>query len=84
MAKTTVKVYTTAVCPWCVKAKDFLKAHKVKFEEFNVTTDEKARKDMIDKSGQMGVPVIEISKSGGEDTIIVGFDQEALEEALKI
>ena len=84
MAKTTVKVYTTSVCPWCVKAKDFLKAHKVKFEEFNVTTDEKARKDMIDKSGQMGVPVIEISKAGGEDTIIVGFDQEALEEALEI
>ena len=71
-----------AVSRWI--AKDFLKQHKVKFEELNVTTDEKARKDMIEKSGQMGVPVIEISKAGEEGTIIVGFDKEALEEALEI
>ena len=85
MATYNVKIYTTASCPWCVKAKDFFKKNKVKYAEVNVTEDEKARDEMIEKTGQMGVPVIEITKEGEkEPTIIVGFDQEALEETLEI
>ena len=77
MAK--VIVYSTDMCPWCNKAKDFLKEHKIKFEEKNVGEDDAARDEMAEKSGQMGVPVIDI---GGE--IIIGFDIEAIKKAVKI
>jgi glutaredoxin-like YruB-family protein len=74
-----VKLYTTPTCVYCFSLKQFLKEHKVAFEEIDVSKDEKAAKDMIEKSGQMGVPVIEID---GE--IVVGFDKEKISELLKI
>ena len=74
-----VTVYSTPTCPWCSKAKDFLKENKVPFEEVNVAADHKAAQDMIEKSGQMGVPVIDI-----DGTVIVGFDKNAMKKALKI
>lgn len=77
MAK--VILYSTSMCPWCYKAKEFLKQHKIKFEDKNVAEDEKARDEMIEKSGQMGVPVIDID---GE--VIIGFDVESIKKALKI
>lgn len=77
MAK--VKVYSTPTCPWCIKAKEFLKEHKIEFEEFDVSSDEKAKNELIEKSGQMGVPVLDIN---GE--MIVGFDVEKIKSALKI
>lgn len=73
-----VIVYTTGTCPWCQRAKEFLKGKKVKFEEVRVDQDRKRAEEMIEKSGQTGVPVIEIG-----DNIIIGFDQEAIEEALE-
>lgn len=72
-----VKIYTTPTCPWCKKTKEFLKAKKVKFKEFDVTTDEKAREKMIKISGQMGVPVIDI-----DGKIIIGFEEKDIEKAL--
>lgn len=75
-------VYSTKSCPWCVKAKEFLKENNVKFEEKDVGEDEKARDEMLEKSGQMGVPVIEIQEEEKEPVMIVGFDQEALKKAL--
>ena len=74
-----IRVYTTQACPYCIMAKDFLKAAKVKFEEVDVEADTKAAQEMMEKSGQMGVPVIDI-----DGRIIVGFDKEALKKALKI
>lgn len=74
-----VKIYTTPTCPWCMKTKEFFRAHKVKYQEFDVANDLKARNDMIEKSGQLGVPVIEIGSK-----IIVGFDEPALKKALKL
>ena len=74
-----VKVYSTTTCPWCVKVKDFLKEHGVKYTEVNVSLDEKARNEMFEKSGQAGVPVTEIG-----DEMIVGFNREALKRALHI
>ena len=58
MAK--VEVYTTPICPYCVALKEFLKENKVEFEEIDVSQDEMAAKEMIEKTGQMGVPVLEI------------------------
>ena len=74
-----IKIYTTPTCPWCKKTKEFFKENKIKFKEINATSDKKAAKEMIEKSGQMGVPVIDID---GE--IIVGFNKPAIEKALKI
>ncbi len=74
-----VIVYSTSMCPWCYKAKEFLKANNIKFEDKNVGEDQEARNEMIEKSGQMGVPVLDI-----DGNIIVGFDQEAIKKALKI
>ncbi len=72
-----VTIYTTPSCVYCKLAKEFFQKNKVEYEEKNVVTDAAARADMIKKSGQMGVPVIEIG-----DKIIVGFDQPAILEAL--
>ena len=77
MAKVTV--YSTPTCPWCHKVKDFLKENKIEFEDKDVSADEAARNAMAEKSGQMGVPVLDI-----DGTVIVGFDQEAIKKALKI
>ena len=73
----SITVYSTKACPWCEKTKKFLKSKKVKFVDLDVTTNAKARKDMVRKSGQLGVPVILIN-----DKVIVGFDQKAIEKAL--
>ena len=74
-----VKVFSTSTCPWCMKVKEFLKANNVRYEEFNVGEDQKARNEMFEKSGQIGVPVTEVN-----GTIIVGYDKEALKKSLNI
>ena len=74
-----VIIYGTSHCPWCHKAREFLTANNVKFKDINVEEDEKAKKEMVKKSGQLGVPVIEINGK-----IIVGFDETAIKKALKI
>jgi len=76
---TEVKVYSTSTCPWCKKAKDFLTEQKIAFKDFDVSTDTTARTEMMDKSGQMGVPVLDIDGS-----IIVGFDVAKIKELLKL
>ncbi len=77
MTEHKVKVYSTKTCPWCHKAKEFLKEKGIKFEDINVGANQKAANEMVEKSGQMGVPVIDI-----DGKIIVGFDKEELEKAL--
>lgn len=72
-----IKVYTTDSCPWCVKVKNYLKSKSVDFEELNVQEDMIAREDMVKKSKQMGVPVLDIN-----NTIIIGFDKPSIDEAL--
>ncbi|MDO8664783.1 MAG: glutaredoxin domain-containing protein [Candidatus Liptonbacteria bacterium] len=74
-----VTIYTTPSCVYCRMAKDFFQKNSVKYVELNVVHDEKAREDMIKKSRQLGVPVIDVD---GE--IFVGFDQSGLKKALKI
>ena len=77
--KPKVLVYSTPTCPFCKMAKEFLKDKKIAFKDLNVAEDDKARSDMIEKSGQMGVPVLDIN-----GTIIIGFDKEAIKKALKV
>ncbi len=74
-----VKIYSTPTCVWCHRAKEFFKENKIDFEDINVAADENAAQEMLGKSGQMGVPVIDIN---GE--IIVGFDKQKLKKALKL
>ncbi len=74
-----IKVYSTPTCPYCVTLKNFLKENNIQFEDIDVSQNEIAAKEMIEKSGQMGVPVVDID---GE--IIVGFDREKIKKILKI
>jgi len=74
-----IKVFSAPGCPYCLTLKEFLKQHDIEFEDIDVSKDENALKEMIEKSGQMGVPVIEID---GE--IVVGFDKEKIVKLLNI
>lgn len=79
MTNKKVKIYTTPTCGWCKKTKEFLNEHKVKFEEADVSEDQEAAKEMIEKSGQMGVPTTIVE---GFRKPIVGFNEEEFKEAL--
>jgi len=79
MATKQVTIYTTPTCHFCHAAKDFFTANKVKFTDYNVATDLEKRKEMIQKSGQMGVPVIYVG-----DQLVVGFDEGRLKELLAV
>jgi glutaredoxin 3 len=72
-----ILLYRTSVCPWCHKTEEFLKENKIKFKAIDVGNDRKAAQEMIRKSGQMGVPVIDI-----DGQIIIGYDKARLEKAL--
>ncbi|HRH55953.1 MAG TPA: glutaredoxin family protein [Candidatus Paceibacterota bacterium] len=73
----TVTIYTTPTCHFCQMSKEYFKEHNISYTEHNVASDMEKRQEMIDKSGQMGVPVIFI----GEE-MIVGFDKKRFEELL--
>jgi glutaredoxin-like YruB-family protein len=74
-----VKIYTTPTCAYCKMTKEFLKEHNIEFDEIDVSSNKEAAKEMVEKSGQMGVPVIDV-----DGQIIVGFDKEALKKALNL
>ena len=74
-----VKIYSTPTCPYCIRAKQFLKDNNVEFEDINVSADEQRAEEMVRLSGQMGVPVLDI-----EGKIIVGFDKEEIKKELGI
>jgi len=72
-----VIVYSTETCPYCMKVKQFLKDSNVDFENIDVGTNPDKAQEMVEKSGQMGVPVLDIAGD-----IIVGFDKDAIQKAL--
>ncbi len=72
-----VTIYTTPTCVYCNMAKEFFKENKVEYKQIDVSTDSQKAQAMFEKSGQMGVPVIDI-----DGKIIVGFDKESIKEAL--
>jgi len=74
-----IKIYCTPNCIYCNMTKDYLKEKGLKFKEIDVSVDHAAATEMIEKSGQMGVPVIDID---GE--LVIGFDKPKIEEVLKM
>ena len=74
-----VTIYTTPTCPWCQATKEYLRAREIDFEEVDVSADPAAAQEMIDKSGQMGTPVLDID---GE--IIVGFNKPEIDRLLEL
>jgi len=75
-----VKIFSTPTCSYCRAEKEYLKDKKIKFTDVDVSKDQDAANEMIEKSGQMGVPVTIVDNK----FVIVGFDREALKKALKI
>lgn len=74
-----VTVYSTSTCPWCIRLKQFLSENQVQFEDCDVAQDRQKADEMVQKSGQMGVPVLDI-----DGQIIVGFDKDKIKSALAI
>jgi glutaredoxin-like YruB-family protein len=74
-----VVVYGTSTCPYCVRARQFLEDNNIDFEDIDVSADPEKVRDLVEKTGQMGVPVVDIN---GE--IIVGFDKEKISQALEL
>lgn len=77
MAK--VKIYSTPTCPYCRMAKEFFKENNIKYEDIDVSENEQAAKEMVERSGHMGVPVIDI-----DGKIVIGFDKEKIKKLLNI
>jgi glutaredoxin 3 len=73
-----ITLYTTPSCSFCRKAKDFFRQNNVRFTEYDIARDQRKADEMVRKSGQMGVPVIDINGK-----IIVGFNQPEVERALR-
>ena len=74
-----IKIYSTPTCPWCKRAKAYLEEKGIAYESIDISSDQTAQKEMIERSGQMGVPVIDI-----DGQIVVGFDKEKIDEILKL
>jgi glutaredoxin-like YruB-family protein len=72
-----IKVYSTPTCPYCVKAKEYFKGKNLSYEDYDVSVDREKAKEMIERSGQRGVPVIDI-----DGNVIVGFDKPKIDELI--
>jgi len=74
-----IKVYSTPTCPWCKRTKQFLDENKIPHQNFDVASDKAARDDMISKTGQLGVPVVDI-----DGDVSVGFNEKWLRQKLNL
>ncbi len=79
MAEKQIKVYSTPTCPWCRKAKEYLQSKGINYEEYNVAEQRDKLQEMVDLSGQRGVPVLKIG-----DEVIIGFNQPKIDKALAV
>jgi glutaredoxin-like YruB-family protein len=73
-----VKIYSTPSCHFCHMAKDFFAENNIAYTEFDVAADAEKRSEMMEKTGQMGVPVIEIG-----DQYVIGFNESKIKELLE-
>ena len=74
-----VKIYTTPTCVYCKQSKELFQKNGIQYKELNVASDQAAREEMVNKSGQLGVPVIDI-----DGKIVIGYDEAKLKELLEI
>ena len=74
-----VKIYTTPTCAYCRMTKELFHKNNIEYKELNVASDQAAREEMVQKSGQLGVPVTDI-----DGQIVIGFDEPKLKELLEI
>ncbi len=77
MTDKKVTIYSTPTCPWCKRTKEYLSQKGIAYLEYNVAENKEAASEMINKSGQMSVPVISI-----DDEVVVGFNQSKLDSLL--
>jgi glutaredoxin-like YruB-family protein len=75
-----VEIYSTPVCTYCNMAKDFFKKNQIAYTEYNVAADADKKKEMIEKSGQFGVPVIVVDS----ENVVVGFEEKILKDLLAV
>ncbi len=73
----SVTLYATTTCPWCKKTREYLDQHDIEYTEYDVSNDGEKAQEMIEKSGQRGVPVIEV-----DGQIVVGFNKGKISDAL--
>lgn len=74
-----IKIYSTPACTYCKMAKEFLSIHNIPFENVDVSVDAQAREDMVNKSGQLGVPVFDI-----DGQIVVGYNEQLISKMVGI
>lgn len=74
-----INIYSTPTCPYCHMVKDYLKGKGIEFNDYNVAEDQVKAQEMVEKSGQMGVPVVEI-----DNNVIVGFDKPEIDRLLNL
>lgn len=79
-----VVIYTTQSCPYCIMEKDYLSSKGIVFKEIRVDESAEKTQEMIEKSGQMGVPFTVIAQDDGSETHILGFDRKRLDETLNL
>ena len=77
-----VNIYSTPTCTYCQLAKKFFDEKGIQYEDFDVSVDEAKRSEMVEKSGQMGVPVLVITKDDGSEETVVGFEESKVKEVL--
>jgi glutaredoxin-like YruB-family protein len=77
-----VTIYSTPTCPYCKMAKEFLDGKNIAYDDVDVAADTARAEEMVEKSGQMGVPVIVVAKDDGKEEVMIGFDKEKLAAAV--
>lgn len=80
----TVTVYSTPTCHFCHMAKEYFGEHNIAFTDYNVAEDVEKRTEMMQKTGQLGVPVIVVADEGGKEDVVIGFDEGHLAKLLNI
>lgn len=80
----TVAIYSTPTCHYCQLAKEFFKENNVEYTEYNVAEDTDKRKEMVDVTGQMGVPVIMVMEEGKDPETVIGFNEDKLRSILDL
>jgi len=78
-----ITIYSTSICMYCQTAKQFFEENNIEYQEIDVSQDKSAAKEMIEKSDQMGVPVIVIGE-GETEKVVIGFDKEKISQILGI